>query len=127
MENIKNSFNWVEIPVTDFERAKKFYSTILEFEMSDRMMGDLRMGFFPMEQGYNGGAIVYGEGYTPAPQAHGPRVYLNAGEDLSMVLNRVKDAGGKVLMDKLEIGEGNGFMAMFRDTEGNELLLHSMK
>jgi hypothetical protein len=127
MEMIRDSFNWIEIPVVDFDRAKKFYSTIYDFEMPDRMMGKIRMGFLLMEQGRVGGAICFGEGYEPAKAGTGPKVYLNGGEDLNVVLNRVAAAGGKILMHKTEIDENNGFMAMIHDSEGNELLLHSMK
>jgi predicted enzyme related to lactoylglutathione lyase len=40
-------------------------------------------------------------------------------------LGKVEAAGGKVLMDKISIGE-NGFIAFFLDTEGNRVGLHSM-
>ncbi len=42
-----NSINWFEIPVTDFDRAKKFYSEILSFEMQEMMMGPIRWDSFP--------------------------------------------------------------------------------
>ena len=41
------------------------------------------------------------------------------------MLDRVEGAGGKVVMPKTSIGE-NGFMALFLDTEGNKVGLHSM-
>ena len=56
----------------------------------------------------------------------GALLYLNGGEDLSVPLNRVEGAGGKVLQEKTSIG-GNGFMAIFGDTEGNRIALHSVK
>jgi predicted enzyme related to lactoylglutathione lyase len=127
MEMIRDSFNWLEIPVLDFDRAKKFYSAIYDFEMQDMMMGNIRMGFLLVEEGRVGGAICFGEGYEPAKTGTGPKVYLNGGEDLSVVLDRVEGAGGKVLMPKTEIDGNNGFMAMIHDSEGNELMLHSMK
>jgi predicted enzyme related to lactoylglutathione lyase len=37
----------------------------------------------------------------------------------------VEGAGGQVIMPKTNIGE-NGFIAMFMDTEGNRVALHSM-
>ena len=30
-----NSINWFEIPVTDFDRAKKFYETIYDAEIME--------------------------------------------------------------------------------------------
>jgi predicted enzyme related to lactoylglutathione lyase len=42
------------------------------------------------------------------------------------VLNRVKDAGGKVVMEKTLINSDLGYIAGFEDTEGNQLLVHSL-
>ena len=82
------------------------------------------MGFLPgFETGEVGGAIVEGEGYEPA--ASGSIVYLNGGDDLATPLSRVESAGGKVVVDKMDIGE-NGYIAQFMDTEGNRVALHSM-
>lgn len=127
MEMTKNAINWVEIPVTDFSRAKKFYSTIYDFEMPEMQMGPNRMGFFLYDQP-NGGigcAIVQGQGYVPT--SDGIKVYLNGGRDLNAVLNRVENAGGKVIMKKLQITPELGFFATFQDTEGNIISLHSME
>ena len=46
MEMLDNAITWFEIPVTDFERAKKFYSAIYDYQMPDTMVGPVRMGFF---------------------------------------------------------------------------------
>ena len=118
-----NSINWYEIPVTDFARAKKFYSEILSFEMQEMMMGPHQMGFFP--GGGAGGAIVKAEGYKPS--ADGTLIYLNAGEDLTGVMNKIESAGGKILQPKMQVTEEIGFIAIFTDTEGNKVALHSPK
>lgn len=120
---MKNALNWFEIPATDIERAAKFYGTIFDaqLEIGEAMPG-FKMAQFPSEEGV-GGAVVQGEGY--APRADGTLVYLNGGEDLGIVLDRVASAGGQVVMPKTSIGE-NGFMAYFVDTEGNKVGLHSM-
>ena len=121
-----NAVNWIEIPVKDFERAKTFYSTIFDYEMPEMEMGPLKMGFLPSDQenGGVGGAIVWGEDNEPSKT--GPRVYLNGGDDLTLVLDRVAAAGGKVVMQKTEITPEFGYYATFEDTEGNHLSLHSM-
>src|SRR5688572_21017123 len=125
MEMVKNAIAWVEIPVSDFDRAKKFYSAIYDFEMPDTQMGPQRMGFLLYDQENQGigGAIVKGEGYTPGK--NGPKVYLNGGNDLNTVLNRVEKAGGKVIMPKTNITPELGNFAIFEDTEGNFISLHS--
>ena len=121
----KDVIAWFEIPVTDFARAKKFYAQIIGNEIFEHQMGPFQMGFFPMDmekQGV-GGAIVKSDGYIPSK--NGPRVYLNAGDDLNEVLNRVEPAGGKVIRAKTEVGENHGYYAIFEDTEGNYISLHS--
>lgn len=122
-----NSINWFEIPVLNFERAKEFYSRIYDYEMHEMMMGSLRMGFLPMDpdsQGV-GGAIVQGDGFVPT--ALGTKVYLNGGKDLLAVLNRVIAAGGEIITPKTLITEEIGYYAVFEDTEGNHISLHSME
>ncbi len=52
---------------------------------------------------------------------------FSGGADLSEPLSRVEGAGGKVLVPKTNIGEGMGYYALFIDSEGNRVGLHSMK
>jgi uncharacterized protein len=124
---MKNAINWFEIPVNDFDRAKKFYSSILAAELIEHAMPNMRYGILPydMENQGVGGAIVEAPGQLN-PSINGTTVYLNGGDDLSIALARVEDAGGKILLTKTDIGE-NGFMAHFLDTEGNKIAFHSMK
>lgn len=119
-----NAISWFEIPVTNFERAKSFYEAVLNAEMHDFDMGEMKSAFFPadLQGGKIGGCIIQGEGYEPTDK--GCLVYLNGGDDLDVPLGRVEAAGGKVMLPKTSIGE-NGFMAYFSDTEGNKVAFHS--
>jgi hypothetical protein len=122
-ENKKPWTYWFEIPTSDFLRAKLFYETIFEMEIEANDFGGFKLGIFPFED--IGAAICYGSWYKPGPQ--GTIVYLNANPDLNIVLSRVEKAGGKVLQAKKQISEEHGFMALFEDSEGNRLALHSME
>jgi len=42
------------------------------------------------------------------------------------VLNRVEQAGGKIVAGKKQISPEIGYVAIFVDTEGNRIYLHSM-
>jgi predicted enzyme related to lactoylglutathione lyase len=121
-----NTLNWFEIPVTDFERAKKFYETVFDMKMSKMDFGGFTMGMFPSEpnNGKLSGAIVHGEYYKPSME--GALVYLNGNPDLQEALDRVEKAGGKIMRPKTQIGEF-GFMAVMIDTEGNAVAIHSNK
>jgi predicted enzyme related to lactoylglutathione lyase len=114
--------NWFEIPVTDIARAIKFYNTILGLHMESTAGDGYAMAIFPHNGGVGGG-LVAGDGYMP--NANGSLIYLNANPDLNVVLMRVKGAGGQVIKSKTDIGE-NGYFAIFLDSEGNRIALHSM-
>ncbi|MEE9364893.1 MAG: VOC family protein [Cellulophaga sp.] len=121
-----NAINWFEIPVTNFEKAKTFYETVLGVEITNHPMENMEYGIFPytMEGHCVGGAIVQMKDFNPS--ADGCCVYLNGGDDLSNALSRVESSGGKILMPKTDIQE-NGFIALFSDQDGNRIGLHSMK
>lgn len=118
-----NVINWFEIPASNLERAKKFYSSILNAELHVEQMMGIEMAFLPMEGEGVGGAICKGEDYKPS--ANGTVPYLNGGKDLTTILNKVEAAGGKVIMPKTKITDEIGHMAFFFDTEGNKIGLHS--
>jgi hypothetical protein len=120
-----NAINWFEIPAKNFDRAKKFYEAVLDIQMEVPFAG-MKYAMFPadMQKGEIGGGLVEEENYVPSQT--GVLVYLNGGEDLATPLSRVEAAGGTIFMPKKSIGP-NGFMAMFTDTEGNRIALHSMK
>lgn len=125
MNKDTNALNWFEIPVTDMQRAKKFYDKVFDVNiMLDNMMG-MEMGFFPFEDG-NGkvsGALVKSDMHTPSMD--GAVIYLNANPDIQKVVDRIESAGGKVVMPKTLINEQVGYMAFFTDTEGNKMGLHA--
>lgn len=117
-----HALNWFEIPVTDMARAKKFYSAILDSELT-LVPGMDDYYLLPSGQGEVGGAVGVVNGTTPG--SGGVIVYLNGGDDLNTILNRVEGAGGSIITAKMNIGE-NGNIAWFKDTEGNTVGLHSM-
>ncbi len=118
-----NAINWFELPSNNFQRAVKFYGDVLKTELQPMDMPGAKMAFFPTSDNGVGGCVIHGEGYTPSMV--GSLVYLNGGEDLDDPLSRVKDAGGEVLVPKTAIGE-HGFIAVFKDTEGNKVAFHSL-
>ncbi len=125
MSKETNALNWFEIPATDIERAKKFYETIFDIEMSTMEMMEMKMAMFPPDgsTGTVGGGLAQSKMHHPG--ATGTIVYLNGNPDLQNVLGKVEDAGGKVMMPKTQISPEIGHMAFFADTVGNTIGLHS--
>jgi len=123
MPQSPHALSWFEIPATDFGRAKAFYEAVLGRPIEPMVMGPITMGFLSSDPGAVGGAIVSGDGATPSMQ--GTTVYLNGGDDLAPMLARVEKAGGSIAVPKTEIGNDFGFFALFIDTEGNKVGLHS--
>jgi len=119
---MRDLLSWFEIPVLDIERAANFYGAIFATKLEINRGDGFSSALFPHE-GILGGGLVAGEGYLPNPQ--GSLLYLNANPDLNVILKRIKAAGGQVIKSKTDLGE-NGFFALFLDTEGNRIALHSM-
>lgn len=116
-----NWASWFEIPVSDFSRAKSFYESIFGIELHVMDLQEIKMGIFPHAQG--GGAICEHPSYIP--NDNGTLLYLNAGDQMQEILDRIKANGGSILCPKTQISPENGYMALFLDSEGNRLALHS--
>lgn len=119
---VKDFISWFEIPAINFQQAVNFYNRIFKIEMETNFDGNYAMAFFPVNNGV-GGAVVAGPGSTPSDT--GPLLYLNAGKDINRILKRIVPAGGRVVMPKTLINKESGHFAIFIDSEGNKLALHS--
>ena len=115
---------WFEIPVTNMERAQRFYETVFDTKIAIHDLDGTLMGWFPGQDESAGapGSLMLHEEYTPG--FNGTLIYLMC-KDLSLELSRVKAAGGQVLQEKTMISPEHGFMGLFKDSEGNRIALHS--
>src|ERR1700682_1866639 len=113
----EHAIAWFEIATADFERAIKFYEDIFQFKMNRMPLGQgPRMAAFPVNPavGVSGALCHHPEWYKPSQT--GTLVYLNANPDLAAV---------KAVLPKTQISPEYGYMAVFLDTEGNRVALHS--
>lgn len=122
---MQDFISWFEIPATDFKRAVSFYQEIFDIKIKETELFGSQMGFFPSNDENVSGAIVKGDDYQPA--SNGVVLYLNGGNDLQPILDKVKKVNGTIVVPKTQISEEIGFFAMFIDSEGNKLALHSKK
>ena len=121
---MSNTFVWVDIPVTDLDRAIAFYSAVTGKPV-DRIGGPgFNFGLFKHEGDQVGGCLIEsGEGV--APSMFGPLVYIDASGRLDAAVAAAEKEGGKVLKARHSIAP-NGFRAIVADSEGNRVALHSM-
>jgi predicted enzyme related to lactoylglutathione lyase len=123
-----NIVTWFEIPVTDTQRAKKFYETILDIEMENRNDGENESVFFPYDpnviQATSGRVTgVLSKSDKNSPSANGTMIYINASPSIDTVLNKVEKAGGRIIAQKTKIPPG--YIAVIIDSEGNKIGLHA--
>ncbi len=122
----QNMVGWFEIPVSDMERAKNFYEAVfaIKIELQDFM--GFQMGWFPDRGEERGatGTLVKQSSYVPSKE--GTLIYFSC-DDLKHELDKVEGAGGEIIQKKTQISPDYGNMAVFLDTEGNRMALHSMK
>lgn len=123
-----NPIGWVEIPVTDLDRAEAFYQDYFGFKL-DRQpeKNGWTMSWFPMDQsGYGSGATLM-KCENSKPSSQGILIYFTAPEPtIEESLKKAESMGIEILTPKTDIGE-HGFFAIIKDTEGNQLGIHSMK
>ena len=106
----------IDIPVTDFEKAKAFYSRLFGWEIAEVP------GFegYPMWQAPNkisgGGLAPREDGFTQ------PRSYVEV-DSIDDTVAAARDAGATVLMEKSEISP-TSWWAVIADPDGNSIGLY---
>lgn len=121
--SMKSYISIFEIPATDISRAIDFYQAILGIKIEKMEMSEMKMGILPYEGQTVTGVIIKAEGYNPS--SDGVTIYLNGGENLQTILHKVEQNGGKILIPKTPHADESGYFAIFLDSEGNKIGLHS--
>jgi hypothetical protein len=121
----QNTICWTDIPVTNLERAMKFYSAVLKAEVTKESAGPgHEFGLLPHEKDNVSGLLAVMKDNQPSQ--NGPLVYLSVEGRIDDAITQAREHGGKVLEEKKQIGP-YGFRAVIVDCEGNRVALHSGK
>jgi predicted enzyme related to lactoylglutathione lyase len=120
---MKKLISIIEIPTTDFKRAVTFYQAILNVKLEMVDMEGIKMAMFPQTSENISVQLINGGDYKPS--SDGTVVYLDGGDDLQKIADKITATGGTIVLPKTEIGPDMGFYSIFIDTEGNKLGLHS--
>lgn len=120
-----NPVGWFDITVSDLQRAKKFYETVFDIQLTDFPAEWGRQSAFPSDhKSLNiSGALVEKENRELGENT---TIVYFISEDCTTETAKVATAGGKLIAPKKAIGEF-GFVALIKDTEGNTIGLHSRK
>lgn len=118
-----NPVNFFDIYVSNLERAKEFYETVFNIQLTDMPIEWGKQATFPFdnESPNISGALVEKEDMVA--DGNNTVVYF-ASEDCITEEARADKAGGKIIKPKMPIGEF-GFVSIIMDTEGNTIGLHS--
>lgn len=117
-----NTFCWIDIPVLDLNRAMRFYSAILDQPVEKMAEHGFEFALLPHVDENVSGCLCVMEDRQPSQD--GPLVYLNVEGQLDRATEAVKKNGGRVLVEKQQIGP-YGHRAVILDTEGNAIALYS--
>ena len=119
-----NTIVWVDIPVTDMDRARKFYSAVLQadIELMEGANGDVALLPGDPMSGDVSGDLARGENQKPG--LGGCTIYLDSKGDPEGMIERAVAAGGAVLMPVTSMGDMVGFIGFFEDSEGNRIGVH---
>jgi predicted enzyme related to lactoylglutathione lyase len=111
---------WVEIPVSDMERATAFYRAIFGSPAGEVTDDGTRRTLTltnPSAEGGVGISLNQTAGFLPSDR--GPLIYVGAHAD---ALEQVEASGGKVVEGKTAMGDAGSY-ALILDSEGNQLAL----
>lgn len=123
VNDMKSYISMFEIPATDISRAINFYEALLDINIEKMDVDGMQMGILPYEGQMVTGVIIQADGYKPS--ADGVTLYLNAGENLQVVLDRVEKNGGQTIVPKTAHADDSGYFALFIDSEGNRMALNA--
>lgn len=109
---------WTEIPVLDLAAGRRFYEAVFQWSMQLEEMGPNPTAIFPYAQTGSG---VAGHLYPGKPPSEGgPTIHLQVPGTLEEAVDRVWEAGGRVLdMPPVTIPPGRFVYAL--DPDGNSI------
>ncbi len=114
---------FTEIPAADPARACRFYETLLQGPLAEDNGGPNPIWLFPRAADGAGAGHVYPG--KPATNGAGMTAHFAVTGTLADAMDRVRDGGGAVVSDVIDIYAGSFFYAT--DSEGNSLGLFRYK
>lgn len=105
---------WFEIPVSNMDRARKFYGAVLQNELTDMEGPNPMARFAAKDETSVAGHLYPGK---PAPEGAGITIHLAVAAPLEEGMERVAANGGKVVSSIVTIPAGRFVYCL--DPDGN--------
>lgn len=112
-----------EIPAKDMSRASSFYQSVFGWQIQPVQMGDMQYSMvntvavdekqMPVKPGAINGGM-----FPASDDPDAPVMIVVSVENLEEAVQKVKDAGGTMLVERKQVGD-MGLYARFKDPEGN--------
>ncbi|MFB3905880.1 MAG: VOC family protein [Acidobacteriota bacterium] len=119
-----NPVGWFEIYVQDLDRAKRFYESVFDVQLSKLDDAGAMWAFPGNNEKYGSpGALVRFPGMSSG--GNSVLVYFMC-DDCAVAAAKAASSGGRIEKEKFSIGQ-YGFISLVYDSEGNMIGLHSMK
>jgi predicted enzyme related to lactoylglutathione lyase len=115
----QGDFTHIEIPADEPGRAKAFYEGVFGWTFPPEIPGFEGYHMFTTPVGEDGLGGAIGKRGELAPEKL--RIYVHV-DSIDETLTKITDQGGTVVTGKDEV-PGQGWYAVFADTEGNEIAL----
>lgn len=112
---------YLEIPVSDIERAVNFYEFVFGVDLERVVVDGYEMAHFPTLGDGRGADVTLAQGEVYIPSKTGAIVYFHV-LDIDAVMSRAAERGAETLYAKKEIAPGT-WVAEFEDSEGNRVAL----
>ena len=119
----QHPIGWFEIYVSDFDKAKDFYSELFgwQFNKSTTLANPYYWIIYTGEGSVSGGLMKKSD-----PKHTGQAVVLYVEtEDIDATIKSAEKLGGKIIQGKTLINEKAGYFALFTDLDGNTMGLWS--
>src|SRR5688572_2144890 len=112
VENRIGKTYWFDLPVLDVVDARSFYEGLFNWQFL--LMKDSPVSDYWVIQA--GDELIGGIRQTPLekPNLHAPVLYFTV-DNLDRYANRVKELGGKLVGERVDLGKDRGFYQWFRD------------
>ncbi len=117
-----NQIVWLDLGVSDLDRAIAFYKKVLQNDISIETFESFRFGVFSHSETGVSGCLVPQKDFVPQPAS--TLIYFNVDGRLDDAVAQVETHGGKIIQPPHAIGP-HGSRAIVLDSEGNTIALHS--